>query len=153
VSINPIENDRFVQAQQQPDQGIPFIVQNISKSAHQLVMITPPRPDGKVYSGVVTFTASAPVEADVLHPYKPVSANQTQGGEGNQSQAEPLNAPFGDGKVAISLMRKFTDSPINAGSLPFAGTALAFHTLDGTPFTVTYAVDAEAKSSTTGTTQ
>jgi hypothetical protein len=64
-----------------------------------------------------------------------------------------LNAPFGDGKVAISLMRKFTDSPINAGSLPFAGTALAFHTLDGTPFTVTYAVDAEAKSSTTGTTQ
>lgn len=162
MSINPIENDGFVQAQQQLDQGIPFIVQNISKSAqdplagheaYQLVMITPPRPDGKVYSGVVTFTASAPVKADVLHPYKPVSANQTQGGEGNQSQAEPLNAPFGDGKVAISLMRKFTDSPINAGSLPFAGTALAFHTLDGTPFTVTYAVDAEAKSPTTGTTQ
>lgn len=95
---------------------------------------------------------SAPVDVVVLHPYKPVSANQTQGGEGNQSQAEPLNAPFGDGKVAISLM-KFTDSPINAGSLPFAGTALALHTLDGTPFTVTYTVDAEAKSPTTGTTQ
>ncbi|MDQ3840531.1 MAG: hypothetical protein M3297_14835 [Thermoproteota archaeon] len=161
VSINLIGNDEFVQAQQQPDQGTPFIVQNTSRSApdplpghetHQLVMVAPPRSDGKIYSGVVTFTASAPVEAVVLHPYRPVSANLTQGEEGNQPQAEPLTAPFGDGKVAISLMKKFTDSPINAGSLPFAGTALALHTLDGTPFTVTYTVDAEAKLPTIGAT-
>jgi hypothetical protein len=144
------------QTQQQQDQAAPFIVQNTSKSmqdplpgheSHQIVIAAPPRSDGKIYSGVVTFTASIPVEVVVLHPYQPVAS---QGG-GNQSGGEPLNAPFGDGKVAISLMKKFTDSPVNAGSLPFAGNALAFHTLDGKPFTVTYTVDAEAKSPTTTT--
>jgi hypothetical protein len=59
-----------------------------------------------------------------------------------------LNAPFGNGKVAISLMKQFTDTPINAGSFEFAGNTLAFHTLDGKPFTVTYTVDAEVKSPT-----
>ena len=45
-------------------------------------------------------------------------------------------------------MKQFTDTPINAGSFEFAGNALAFHTLDGKPFTVTYTVDAEVKSTT-----
>ncbi len=43
-------------------------------------------------------------------------------------------------KVAISLIKKFTDSPVNAGSLPFAGSALAIHNIDGKPFTVTYTI-------------
>jgi hypothetical protein len=45
-------------------------------------------------------------------------------------------------------MMKFTDSSINADSFGFAGNALAFHTLDGKPFTVTYTVDAEVESPT-----
>jgi hypothetical protein len=31
-----------------------------------------------------------------------------------------------------------------SGSMEFAGSALAFHTIDGTPFTITYTVDAFA---------
>jgi hypothetical protein len=104
-------------------------------------MAAPPREDGKIYSGVVTFTASHPVEAVVLHGYTPSQAP-------DQARGEPLNAPFANGKVAISLMKQFTDTPINAGSFEFAGNALAFHTLDGKPFTVTYTVDAEVKSPT-----
>jgi hypothetical protein len=60
----------------------------------------------------------------------------------------PLNAPFGKGKVAIYLMKQLTESPFNAGSLVFAGNALAFHTLDGKPFIVTYTIDSEIKSPT-----
>ncbi len=47
-----------------------------------------------------------------------------------QKYGEPLDAPFGKGKVAISLMKQFTESPLNVGSLVFAGNALVFHTLD-----------------------
>ncbi len=45
-------------------------------------------------------------------------------------------------------MKQFTDTPINTGSFVFTGNALAFHILDGKPFTVTYTVDAEVKSPT-----
>jgi hypothetical protein len=144
-------------AQQQTTAGDSLVVQNTSASkqdpvpghaAHQLVLVAPPRQDGKVWAGVVTFTASKPVEVVVLHPYnKPQTANQTTG--------EPLNAPnpFAPGKnIAITLMTKQTDRPIFSGSLPFAGTALAFHTTNGEPFVVTYTVVAEAKSPTTTTT-
>ena len=37
-----------------------------------------------------------------------------------------------------------------ASSLPFARTALAFHTTTGESFTVSYTVDAQAKTATTG---
>jgi hypothetical protein len=113
--------------------------------SHQIVLAAPPREDGSIYSGVATFSASQPVEVVVLHGYNPSVVNQTAG--------EPLTAPFGDGQVAISLMKQFTDSPINAGSLAFTGNALAFHNLEGKPFSVTYTVDAEIKeAATTATT-
>lgn len=159
VTFNPISKDASIaqaQQQQQQQQEEAYIVQNTSKSvqdplpgheSHQIVVAAPPRPDGKIYSGVTTFTASVPVEVVVLHGYEPVSS-QSAGSQASGA-GEPLNAPFGDGKVAISLMKKFTDSPINAGSLEFAGSALAFHTLDGKPFTVAYTVDSTVKSPTT----
>ena len=143
-------------AQQQTTAGDSLVVQNTSASkqdpvpghaAHQLVLVAPPRQDGKVWAGVVTFTASKPVDVVVLHPYnKPQTANQTTG--------EPLSAPnpFAPGQnIAITLMTKQTDRSIFSGSLPFAGTALAFHTTNGEPFVVTYTVVAEAKSPTTTT--
>ncbi len=139
---------QVVSAQQQ-EQSTPFIVQNTTKSmqdplpgheSHQIVIAAPPRDDGKIYSGIASFTASQPVEVVILHVYKP-GANSTETGE-------LLNAPFGDGNVAISLMKQFTDSPVNAGSFVFAGNALAFHTLDGKPFVITYTIDADISSLT-----
>ena len=147
ATIYPIENQAFAQQQDQP---ISFTVQNTSMStqdplpgheAHQAVIAAPPREDGKIYSGVATFTASQPVEVVVLHGYTPSQAS-------DQARGEPLNAPFANGKVAISLMKQFTDTPINAGSFAFTGNALAFHILDRKPFIVTYTVDAEVKSPT-----
>jgi hypothetical protein len=152
-----IENQAFAQGQPQ-QQGDSLVLQNTTTSiqdpvpghsGHQLALVAPPREDGKIWSGVVTFTASKPVDVVVLHPY-----NKPQIVTTNQSFGEPLNAPnpFAPGQnIAISVMTKHTDDPIFAGSLPFAGTALAFHTTTGEPFTVSYTVDAEAKSATTTT--
>ena len=148
ISFISIGNQVFAQSSGN-DQSIPFVVQNTSRSmqdplpghqGHQIVMAAPPLTNGKIYSGTATFTASVPVEVVVLHNYTPV--NSTSSAD-NQKYGEPLNAPFGNGKVAISLMKQFTGLPLNAGSFDFAGTALAFHTLDGKPFTVTYTVDAD----------
>jgi hypothetical protein len=61
------------------DQEVPIKVQNTSKSMqdplpgheiHQVVIAAPPRSDGKIYSGLVTFAASVPVEVIVFDPFK-----------------------------------------------------------------------------------
>jgi hypothetical protein len=41
-----------------------------------------------------------------------------------------------------------TNPPINTGSFVFIGSLLLFHKTDGQPFTVTYTIDATAKSLT-----
>jgi hypothetical protein len=108
-------------------------------SAHQLVMALPPRDDGQVWVGTVTWSASKPVEVVVLHGYnstvKPDSAH-----------GSPLIAPIAPGKeVAISLVKTSSGTPIASGSMAFVGNAVAFHTLSGDKFTVTYSLDATAK--------
>lgn len=107
-------------------------------SAHQLVMALPPRTDGKVWVGTVTWTASKPVEVVVLQGYNSSVIADTAHGQ-------PLTAPFGSGAVAISLVKTPSGTPIASGSMPFAGNALAFHTLSGAKFTVTYTVAATAR--------
>jgi hypothetical protein len=109
-------------------------------SRHQLVIAVPPREDGQIWSGTVTWTSSTPLDVVVLHAYDPSTEIDERG--------EPLTAPspFNDGEIAITLVRPDSGSPVPSGTLSFAGSALAFHTTDGTPFTVTYTVDALAKT-------
>jgi len=117
-----------------------FAVQATAKSmqdplpgheAHQIAILLPPRDDGKMYSGVITYVASQPVEVVVLHTFNASATDSDHG--------EPLNAPFKNGKVAISLMKEFTGAT-NAGSLAFAGSALALHNLQGKHFAVSYTI-------------
>jgi hypothetical protein len=104
-------------------------------------MALPPRTDGKVWVGTMTWTASKPVEVLVFQGYNSsVTADADHG--------QPLIAPLDHGQVAISLVKTDSRTPIASGSYPFAGNGLAFHTLNGTKFTVTYTVDATAKKLT-----
>jgi hypothetical protein len=113
-------------------------------SAHQLVMALPPRSDGKIWVGTVTWTASKPVELVVLQRYNSsVTADAAHG--------QPLTAPFGNGQVAISLIKTNSGTPIASGSFPFAGNAVAFHTLSGAKFTVTYTVSATPRELSSST--
>ena len=63
-----------------------------------------------------------------------------------------MTAPFGKGESVISLILASngaaTVPSYYAGSVNFAASQVAFHTLGGIPFTVTYTVDAVAKSPT-----
>ena len=109
-------------------------------SSHQLVMAIPPRTDGKIWTGTISWTASKPVELVILHKYDNASVTA------NKTFAKPLTAPFGGGEVAISLFKVPSNSPVNSGSVNFVGNAVAFHTLNGAKFIVTYTADARAES-------
>jgi len=109
--------------------------------SHELAFVLPPRSDGGVYSGVLTYTASKPVEVVVLHKYDPQNSTAIPEEYGTELTS-PL--PGGGGNIAITLFQPPYDAGINAASVPFTGNGLALHTLEDDPFTATYTVNAFA---------
>src|SRR5215204_5005914 len=112
---------------------------------HQAAILLPLRQDGSIYSGVLTYTASAPVEvviADVqtLNETEQSMLNVTEDGFGTL-----LTSPLDNQtSIAITLITPpYGDTPFPSASIPFAGNALWLHTLDGTPFVANYAVSAQ----------
>jgi hypothetical protein len=94
-----------------------FIVQNTSMSVpasvrhpgqplHEVVFALSLRDDGKIWSERVTFTASKPIEVEVLHMYNPQQPI-------DQKHGEPYHAILpGNRSVAISHLRDLVDVPI-----------------------------------------
>ena len=109
--------------------------------SHELAFVLPPRSDGGVYSGVLTYTASKPVEVVVLHNYDPQNTTAVPEEYGTELTS-PL--PGGGGNIAITLFQPPYEAGINSASVPFTGNGLALHTLEDDPFTATYTVNAFA---------
>ena len=117
-------------------------------ATHQVVFALPLRDDGKIWSGTVTFTASKPIEIEVMHRYDPAVAPDAEHGE-------PPVAVINGTRITYSHMTGIVDTPVISGDMPissgtfdFAGSSLVFHKRSGEPFTVTYTIDAVAKSLT-----
>ncbi len=127
----------------------PAPVRHPGQPSHEVVFALPLRGDGNVYSGTVTFTASKPIEAEVLHTYSPEEKPDSLHGE-------PYHAVLpGNNSIAITQLRDIVDVPIeingtgiSSGSFDFVGNALVFHKTTGEPFTVTYTIDAIVKDVT-----
>lgn len=124
----------------------PAPVRHPGQPPHEVVFALPLREDGQVWSGTVTFTASKPIEVEVLHNYSPVIIPDS-------SHGEPYHAVLpGNNSIAITHLRQLVDVPfeingtgISSGSLDFVGNALVFHKTTGEPFTVTYTIDVRVK--------
>ena len=101
-------------------------------------MALPPRTDGKVWVGGVTWKSSKPVKVLVFQGYNSSVTSDA-------SHGQPLTAPVDNGQMAISLIKTSIGTPITSGSYPFAGNGLAFLTLDGDKFTITYTVSVTAR--------
>ena len=112
---------------------------------HQAAIILPLRQDGSVYSGVITYTATAPVE--VVVPMVQ-TLNASERGMLNATEEEEgalLTSPL-DNQTSLALTiitPPYGDTPVASASIPFTGNALWLHTLDGTPFVASYAVSAQ----------
>ncbi|WP_042684942.1 hypothetical protein [Candidatus Nitrosotenuis chungbukensis] len=92
--------------------------------SHQLAVILPP--SGKIYKGTLTYAASEPVQLVALHG--PLAEGEATG--------QPIWSPDGKTKFALT----FVDTQQASGTWNFAGNALAVHTKNPEPFTVSYTV-------------
>lgn len=156
-ATNIVTQNSLVAGREEEEEEEIFIAQNTSMSApapvrhpgqppHEVVFALPLRDDGKIWSGRVTFTASKPIEAEILHIYNPQRPI-------DEKHGEPYHAVLpGNRSVAISHLRDLVDVPIeingtgiSSGSFEFEGSALVFHKTSGEPFTVTYTVNAVAR--------
>ncbi|MDN5845669.1 MAG: hypothetical protein L0H53_05275 [Candidatus Nitrosocosmicus sp.] len=146
-SLNLLALDEI--AIQNTSMSVPAPVRHPGQPSHEVVFALPLRNDGNIWSGTVTFTASKPIEVEVLHTYSPVE-------NPDSTHGEPYHAVLpGNKSIAITHLRHLVDVPIeingtgiSSGSLNFAGNALVFHKTSGEPFTVTYTIDAIAKELT-----
>jgi plastocyanin len=118
---------------------------------HQMATILPFRQDGVIYEGVLTYTATEPVEVVILNIQIL-----------NETEQQVLNATEDDGEfgtlltsqldnqtsLAISYITPdYGDSPAPSASIPIAGNAVWLHTLSGEPFAATFAVSAQVQTS------
>ena len=112
--------------------------------SHDILMIFPPE-EGILYSGTLTFSSSYPVEVVVFHDY-----DQPEDGPANIFQVDRNGKRF-----VFSLLMlgeggedKIPDMKggVRSASIPFVGSGLALHALDGTQFTATYSVDGWKKT-------
>ena len=118
----------------------------------QRATILPLREDGSIYSGVLTFTASEPVNVVVLNVQnlnetERAILNATDDEEGGQF-GQLLTAAL-DNQTRLVLTAVAPDygaSPIPSASLAFTGNALWLHTAEDEPFVANYAVSAQTSA-------
>src|SRR5215216_3852627 len=112
----------------------------------QMATILPFRQDGSLYSGVLTYTATEPVELAILNmgtfnETEQATLDVSEGGEFGTLLTQLDNQT----SIAVSYITPpYGDSPSPSASIPFAGNAVWLHTSDGTPFAASYTVSAEA---------
>jgi len=91
---------------------------------HQLTIILPPSEN--VYGGLLTYSASEPIQLVALHG--PLGPGEDAG--------QKIWSPDGETKFALT----FVDDKSAMGTWAFAGNALAVHTMNEEQFTISYSV-------------
>lgn len=115
---------------------------------HAVVFALPIRDDGKIYTGQVTFTASKPIEVEIIHIYRPDQLP-------DEAHGQPPTAVINGTTITYSHLTGIIDNniitgdvPTSSGTFEFTGSGLVFHKRSSEPFTVTYTIDAAVRSLT-----
>jgi len=96
----------------------------IGHETHQLAIILPPSEN--VYGGLLTYSASEPIQLVALHG--PLAPGEDAG--------QAIWTPDGETKFGLT----FVDDKSTMGTWTFAGNALAVHTMNEEQFTISYSV-------------
>jgi len=96
----------------------------IGHEEHSIIIILPP--SEMTYSGILTYSASEPIQLIALHG--PLAEGEDTG--------QAIWTPDGETKFALTLV----DNESNMGTWVFAGNALAVHTMNPDGVTVSYSV-------------
>jgi plastocyanin len=112
---------------------------------HQRATILPFRQDDVTYSGVLTYTATAPVEVVILNMQTLNETEQTILNATDDGEFGTLFTSQLDNQTSLSMSYitpPYVGSPVPSASLPFVGDAVWLHTLSGEPFAATFVVNA-----------
>ena len=104
------------------------------------VDILPPRMDGVIYDGTITFSASKRVLIGIYQNYGVTNSSQI-----DPSFGEPFNFPIDEenNKIAISVIEPdYGSFAAPSTTLRFVGSGLTSVTLDGEPYVITYTLSA-----------
>jgi hypothetical protein len=119
----------------------------------QRATILPLTEDGSIYSGVLTYTASEPVNVVILNVQ---NLNETEralvNATGDDAVFGPLVTAQLDNQTSLAISQitpQYGDSPAPSASIPFAGNAVWLHLPEDTPFVATYAVSAQTQQAET----
>jgi len=104
----------------------------LGHESHQLVLVL--SPSKSIYKGIITYSASQPVQLVALTG--PLAEGEDKG--------QPIWTPDGKTKFALTVV----DTQTASGTWNFAGNAIAIHTRNTEPFTVSYTVSYMEKEST-----
>ncbi len=111
---------------------------------HQSASILRLRSDDGIYSGVVTFTASNPVEMQVFHKVSDSSSPSEISIPESFGTLTTTPLPDGSGSIIItSIVPDYGSSGPFTASVPFTGNSLSLHNIEGEPFAATYTVSAD----------
>ncbi len=111
----------------------------------QVAVVLPLRKDGAVYTGVITFTASKGVQAELWHQLTGINPATTI--IPKAFGAIPVSvSPSGKGIISTALV---PDKAVVSASIPFSGNALALHGSGSSPFIATYSVTAQTSQAQT----
>jgi hypothetical protein len=102
----------------------------------QYATVLPPRTDGSIYSGVITFTASEPVRIEIQHPIS--LDNNTV----NNKQLQAIIKYSNNQPISASSIVPIYSNDHFSSSIFFTGKALEF--AYEKPFVVMYTVSADA---------
>jgi hypothetical protein len=115
------------------------------------IVILPNRPDGTIYTGIVTFTATKPVEIGVSHRL-PIDNStfsridtKTFGNLylGYHHDKGEAGTPGVLSTASVIVPNYGTEAPYFSASLPFVGDSLWLKTSHGEPFIAVYSLSAD----------
>jgi len=109
------------------------------RARDQVAVILPPRKDGGVYTGVITFTSSKGVQPEV---WNQVNVNASTPIPRTFGSIAISPSPTGKGSIATALV----GSPSTSNSVPFTGNGLAL--VGRSPFIATYTVTVTSAKTT-----
>ncbi|MGI0062920.1 MAG: DUF7482 domain-containing protein, partial [Nitrosotalea sp.] len=97
----------------------------IGHSNEQMAIVLPPN-TGSIYDGTITYSSSLPVQVVVLHQI-----------DKSDSKGQPVWTVDGNTFYAETTI----DQNSTSGSMDFTGSAIGFHSINSSQFTVTASVD------------
>jgi hypothetical protein len=113
----------------------------------QAVVILPYRADGSIYKGVLTFTATKPVEVTFSHriPIDNTTLSQLDIQKRGKLFVRHLTAFPGNISAPSRIIPDYSgsSSPYFSASLPFVASSVVLRTNNGEPFIAAYEVSAD----------